>query len=443
MSTAMAPKRMSLSAQKALDYYIGLSQDLNQTCLNESVKTMRAEAQSRLLQLGWPSRRDEDWQYTPITKFIQNEFSIKGTTPFTVEQIKPFLPPFEVTRMIFVDGYFDEALSDDSAGIQRGLVIETTADRFDLAGNENLAETLKIAQSGAFDALNASLVKTGLQIEVAPNIAIEKPLLLLHIQTQPNHVSCLRHNIKLDEFSELSLIQSQVSLIDEKVHSNWVSDIEVGKGAILKQVIVQNEGVQSVAFSHQWVQQAEKSQFETLYVGLGGQIARHQNEVSLRGEWAQTMQNSIVLAKDEQVIDSRPALEHAVPNGESRQLHKFVLKDKARGVFDGMIKVDQDAQKTNAQMDNKNLLLSDIAKMDTKPKLEIYADDVKCSHGAASGKMDLNQLFYMQARGIRKDAAVQMMTEAFLLEPLDGIQNQEIKNWLAASIQPMLKDSVK
>jgi len=436
-------KRMSLSAQKALDFYLKESQNLNKTCEHSSVKSLREAAQARLTQLGWPSRRDEDWQYTPITRFLQHEFTATGATPLTEAQIKPYLPSFEVSRMVFVDGYFDESLSDDFSGLQRGVVIETTEDRFEMSDNEDLVSAFNLEQSDAFEALNVAMVQTGLQIEIAPNRLIEKPLFILHLQTQSEHASYLRNRIQLDANAALTLIQSQVSLTQSPVHSNWVTDIQLQEGAVLKQIILQDENTQSFAFSHQTIMQASKSQLETLYVGLGGQVARHQNKVEIKGEWTQTLQNSIVFAQNEQVIDSRTALLHNLPNGTSRQLHKFVLQDKARGVFDGQINVARHAQKIDAQMDNKNLLLSDTAKMDTKPKLEIYADDVKCSHGSASGQMDPDELFYMQARGIRKAAAQQMMTEAFLLEPLDMIENLAIKQWLVSTLQTHLKSCLK
>lgn len=434
------PRRMSLSAQKAMDFYVAESQKINDNEQNEMVKAARLTAQTHFIQTGFPSRRDEEWQYTPLTSFLQNQFSVKGISRLSEKDLTRFLPDFDVIRLVFVDGRFDDALSDSLSDLPKGLTIETTADLLEMADEEQqIILSAQAIEKEPFGLLNAMMFQDGFNIDVAKYAAIEMPVFVLHIQTQAEHASVLRNRVTLNGHAAFSLIESSVSLSSEiSGFNNFLTEIDLGESASLKQLILQDESVQGYHFSNQWVLQSEKSCFETLYINLGAQVARHQNVVELRGEHCETNQNSICHGQATQVVDSRTSTLHALPEGQSRQLHKFVLRDKSRGVFNGMIHVAQDAQKTDGQMDNKNLLLSDDAKMDTKPQLEIYADDVKCSHGSASGQIDDDQIFYLQARGIRKPQAIQLITEAFLLEPLDMISRQNVKNWASKQVQKQL-----
>ncbi len=433
-------RRMSLSARKAIDFYLAESQKINDCCQNEVVKAVRLQAQDDFIQQGLPTRRDEDWQYTPLTQFLKHAFSIKGVSQITPAQLKPFLPNFEALRLVFVDGIFDDELSDSLSDLPRGLVVEITADLLEVADkNSQLLLPSKALKKEVFAILNTMLMRDGFNIEVAKNFDIEIPVFVLHVQTQKDHASVLHNRIKLGHNAGLSLVEHSVSLDTElEGFTDFVTEFDLADGSRMKQLIVQEENLLSYHFSNQFIQQAEKSLFETLYINLGSQLARHQNSIVLMGEHCETSQNSICHGKGKQLIDSRTEINHAMPHGQSNQLHKFVLGDQSRGIFNGMIKVARDAQKTDGQMDNKNILLSRQAKMDVKPQLEIYADDVKCSHGSTSGQIDENQIFYLQARGIRRADAVKLITEAFLLEPLESISNKKVQNWATAKVKQSL-----
>lgn len=445
LSTAQPQKRMSLTAQKAMDFYLELSKSLIDQTNNPLLKAERSAAQAAFVNRGWPSRRDEAWQYTPLNGFLQHEFGCKvGYSMMTMADVLHRVPTDDVIRLVFVDGHFDDSLSDSLNDLPSGLVIETTADLIDLADESHqLGMQVDKMQQEPLALLNTLLFQDGLHIEVAANRAIEMPVHLVHIQTKSGQAAALRHNIHLCENAELTLVEHCFSLTDDLVQmTNHVTDIQVGDYARFKQVVLQDLNWQSFYFGHQWITQGKNSTFDTLYLGLGGAVSRHQNYLDMAGEHAESKQSSICLAQDKQVQDSRTDTLHSVSHGRSQQLHKFVLQDQARGVFNGMIKVAQDAQKTDGQMDNKNLLLSNESKMDSKPQLEIYADDVKCSHGSATGQVDEDQVFYLQARGIRKPEAIRLITEAFLLEPLEGVSNPKLHDWLTKLVQQHLNQLI-
>lgn len=445
MSTSIPQKRMSLTAQKAMDFYLELSQGLIEQTANPLLKTERLAAQLALAERGWPTRRDEDWQYTPLNSFLQNQFGCKmGYSQLSMADILSRVPSEDVIRLVFVDGHFDDNLSDSLNDLPNGLVIETTADLIDLADESHqLGMRVSNMQHEPMALLNTLLFQDGVHIEVDANRTIETPIHVVHIQTKTQQSSALRHCIRLCENAELTLFEHCFSLTDDVVQmTNHVASVEIGHYARLKQIVLQDLNEQSFYFGHQWIRQGKNSVFDTLYLGLGGAVARHQNYVNMAGEHADSKQNSICLAQGKQVQDSRTDTLHRVSHGRSQQLHKYVLKDQARGVFNGMIKVAQDAQKTDGQMDNKNLLLSTESKMDSKPQLEIYADDVKCSHGSATGQVDEDQVFYLQARGIRKPQAIQLITQAFLLEPLEGVSNPKLNGWLKTLVQKHLNDFI-
>lgn len=424
------PRKQSPVAQKAIEHYIGLSQSLNAKTQNQMLSAKRLDAQKKLQALGLPMRRDEDWQYTSLNHWMQTAFeqNLPGWGKVSQDQLKAISPTFETHRFVWVDGVFSQGLSCDLASLPSGLTVESAE-----ITNADLVDS-----NHAFELLHDMLAENRTKIRVQKNVAIEKPVELVYIQTQPKSLATLSLDVQVEENAQLSLIQQVVSFADEPVCINGVLQMELAAQAICKQYVVQDLNTNDFYFNNQHVHQQASSVFDTLYVGLGAEVSRHQNTVNLCGEYADASQNTIAFGKGEQTIDSRTDTQHLAPHCNSQQLHKFVLDEQSRGVFNGMIYVAKGAQKTDGQMDNKNLLLSNNAKMDTKPQLEIYADDVKCSHGCASGQIDENQVFYCQARGIHHHDAVQLITKAFLLEPLDKVSNEAIRDWLMQRVSKLL-----
>ena len=434
MTTLSKPmKKSSPVAQKAIDFYLSQVQAINARHPNPALASFRQSVAERFAQQGFPSRRDEDWKYTPVTEFLKTHYTVEGVAQIDPQQIKQYLPPFDVMHLVFIDGYFSERYSDDLSELPRGLSIEPVKDALDFSqGHCSLMTHEDKIQAEPFGCLNSMLFDDGLLIQLDAHCHIERPIFCSYIQTQNQHANTLRNRVVLAQGAQLTLIQQHVSLRpDVNAFDNLVAEIVLAEHANLQQIILQDVSLLSGYFSLQTIDQAEKSVFNSVYVGIGGALSRHQNVLMMQGAHVESNQSSACLATGKQVMDTRTHTEHQAWWGVSRQLHKLVLDDQAVGVFNGMIKVHQGAQKTDGQMDNKNLLLSNTAQVDSKPQLEIYADDVKCSHGSASGQISEEQIFYLRARGINQADARRLVTQAFLLEPLEVIGSPKTQAWLS------------
>lgn len=431
MSSTISPK-MSPAARQFIDQIIRLSASLNAQTEAEALIEKRKAAEQCLLSQGLPTRKDEDWQYTSIQPLLQQTFKLNDTsleTELSLEQLTPYLPDFDTIRLVFVDGEFSESLSAGFDFIPDGLSIEM-ADA-DAIQSINLPET-----ADAFQWMNELLLDQGLTLQLDDRVMLEVPLHILYLQTQIETVYSPRLQLHLGQAAQCQLIQHYVSFADEpQVWINAVTQIDLEADAYCQQVALQELSPNSFYFNHQTVNQAATSKFESSYIALGSQISRHHSVANQQGDGAETTQDSVVPGHCQQLLDVRTLTRHLALHGQSRQLHKMVLNDTSRGVFAGMIEVAKGAQKTDGQMDVKSLLLSPQAKVDAKPQLEIYADDVKCSHGCAAGQIDEDQLFYAQARGIRRPDAIQLITQAFLLEPLEKYQTQPaMQTWLTQRV---------
>ncbi len=435
-------RKISPMAQQAVDHYVAQSLLLNAAFPNDQVIAGRQRAQAIFAEQAFPTLRDEDWQYTKLTGFVQNRFESLGKHSLKLEDLHAFLPPYAVTKVVFVDGWFSEELSDDLSVLPNGVSFESTRDVFEVPGaSDKLFAREAFINKAPFGVLNSLLMSDGYYLQVSANTVLDTPVFVLYVQSQANHMATLRNHVVLEENSEMTLVEQFVSLsADEGFQgcTNVVTEMDVAKSARMKQVLVQQQNHSSYYFNNQFIYQADQSTFNTFYTGLGSLISRHQNHIFMNGEHIENCQNSACLGRGKQTMDSRTNTQHNQVWGMSQQLHKYVLDDSAVGVFNGMIRVDQQAQKTDGQMDNKNLLLSAHAKMDCKPQLEIYADDVKCSHGSATGQINEDQIFYLQARGIRRPQAIEMITQAFLMEPAEDISNVDIRQWVMTALADQL-----
>ena len=436
----MAVRKLSPVAQATRDFYFAQADKFAAADVRDGVKAVRLAAKEMFAEQAFPNQKDENWQYTRLTGFVQNQFESVENACLDKVDVHRFMPSFPVVKLVFVDGWFSESLSDDLAVLPNSVTLEPMTDALGVAEGVNsiFANQETILQE-PMASMSTMLMTDGFFLQIAPNAVLETPLYILHLQTRAGHISSLRNKIVVGENAEATLVERFVSLFDEgSACSNNVTEIEIGKYARVKQVILQQQFHDAYYFNNQFITQADSSNFQTLFASCGSLIARHQNHLNMNGEHIENQQSSACVAKGKQTIDSRTHTEHNQESGISRQLHKYVLDDQAVGVFDGMIRVDRKAQKTDGQMDNKNLVLSNQAKMNTKPQLEIYADDVACSHGSATGQVDAKQVFYLQARGIARAAAVQMITKAFLLEPVEEIADDTIRHWITDEMEKAL-----
>ena len=394
-------------------------------------KQLRQQAFAALRTRGFPSRKEEDWQYTPLAALLKQSFKQGNAAVLTEADIQPWLPPFEHRKLVFVDGVLHKTCSDEMPkGVRCELLGQADASFFEQW------QTRVQADQDPFDLLNLALLQEGVVLSVEG--AVEVPLLILNIITQAQQVVAPRHVVRLAASAQLTLIEHTVSLVDAPLLDTTVVESVVEEGASFRHLKLQRLSEPAYYMGHHYVRQQAHSNFSSFYAALGAEVSRHFTHTVLQGEYAQAEVNSAGLAHGEQVMDSRTYTDHAVPNCMSRQVHKLVIDGAARGVFDGMIRVARGAQKTDGLMDNKNLLLGPRAKVDAKPRLEIYADDVKCSHGSATGQLDLDQLFYLRARGLDEASARRMITTAFLVEPFESISNDAMRTWMQQALSAKL-----
>ncbi|WP_019894588.1 Fe-S cluster assembly protein SufD [Hydrogenovibrio halophilus] len=458
----MSPK-MPPNARQLLEALEQQSQALNERDQDDAARAKlvarREAARECLNQTGWPTRKHENWHYTGLTPLFESPFALADTpdddrdpaetAAVTEAMLADCLPPFATIRLVFVDGVYSDSLSAGLDAIDDSLSIEMAdADAIqaftleDLKGYAGVQDGTRNAArpvapsdqpnvDDVFVHINEMLLDQGLTIRLAPNAVLEQPLQILQVVTQDRKLVNLRTQFELGHHAQMTWLNQVVSLSDQP--RSWVNrlqQVSLGEGAVARQLDWQDLNAQSLFTGLTFVDQAAHSQWQTHSLALGARWSRQQGYVCLNGEGADAEQNTLAWVRGQQLTDSRTETQHGAPHCTSRQLHKFVVQDQARGVFNGMIGVARAAQKTDGQMDNKNLLLSPKAKMDTKPQLEIYADDVACSHGCASGEIDADQIFYAQARGIQRDEAVRMITRAFLLEPLESIAQSAMRHWL-------------
>ncbi|CAK9885201.1 MAG: FeS cluster assembly protein SufD [Candidatus Erwinia impunctatus] len=371
------------------------------------------------LQLGIPTPRHEDWKYTPLDGVLSQQFERPVNASLAGNQLEQLALPVEAIRLVFVDGRFNAALSDP---LTEGISISEQ-------GN---AEPLPAPiQKEFFLHLTESLAEEITLIRVACDSHLSQPLYLLHLsshnsQDKLNTVS-YRHHLHLENGAQATVIEHYCSLHGGSHFTTARCSASVADNAQLTNYKLAFEHADSVHFAHNDFVIGRDSRVTTHSFLLGAGLCRHQTSVQLNGEGSELSLNSLMLPVGNEICDSRSYLEHNLGHCQSRQLHKTIVRDQGRAVFNGMIKVAKYALKTDGQMTNNNLLLGERAEVYTKPQLEIYADDVKCSHGATTGRIDDEQLFYLRSRGIAAADAQQMIVHAFAAELTEAIEDEALK----------------
>ncbi|QOV65955.1 Fe-S cluster assembly protein SufD [Kosakonia pseudosacchari] len=384
----------------------------------------------QMLRLGLPTRKHENWKYTPLDGLLNSQFvSTSGT--IGAAQRDTLALAVDAVRLVFVDGQFNAALSDDTAG-----------SGFDVTFADVREALPAPVQPEVFLHLTESLAQSVTWIQVARNQRPAKPLLLMHITQglagEEMNTAHYRHHLELGLGAEATVYEHYVSLNDARHFTGSRLTMNVAANAHLHHVKLAFENPQSYHFAHNDLLLAADAAADSHSFLLGGAVLRHNISTQLNGENTQLRINSLAMPVKAEVCDTRTWLEHNQGYCNSRQLHKTIVSDKGRAVFNGLIKVAQHAIKTDGQMTNNNLLLGRLAEVDTKPQLEIYADDVKCSHGATVGRIDDEQMFYLRSRGINQQAAQQMIIHAFAAELTEAISDEALKQQVLARISQRL-----
>lgn len=391
------------------------------------VEALREQAAEAFRAQGFPTRRVEAWKYTDLRPVAEAGFD----EALSAVDDAPALPPAHgAVRAVFVDGRFRPDLSTlDGLPYAAGSLAAA------LPGLDGRLGTLARVEAQPMAALNTMLFEDGLVVTVPAGVA-GGVLDLVSLGTASERPEAFhpRHLVRLEAGASLTIIETATGPEGARYLHNPVYEIEVAFGATLTHARLQQEGARAFQLSTVYVRVEKGGTYDNFTLNAGGKLVRNEIHTVLAGPAAACHMNGAQLLRDGQHADTTTVLDHAAPDCASRQTYKTVLMGKSRGVFQGKIHVHQVAQRTDGYQMNQALLLSPEAEIDSKPQLEIYADDVKCSHGATVGEIDAEQLFYLRARGIPEARARAMLVEAFLKEAIEGVQDETARGALDAAI---------
>ncbi len=413
------------------------------------IHKVRKEALDNFKYLGFPGKRDEEWRFTDISPILENDFKpllYPEITKISKDDIDQLTFKDEsVLRLVFVDGFFSETLSDKR--VSKKDVIITNIKRLlsqDAAEMVDLLKKYKNYENDSFTALNSAFIKDGAVIKIDKNVNYEKPVHLVFISTGHDkpQVTHPKNLVFVDENSNFTLIESYVSLSEDQYFTNAVSEIRVAENAQVDHYRLQNESMNAYHIGNIFIHQQNNSRYISTSLTFGASISRTNINTDLDGQGIETHLNGLYMGHDNQLIDTHTYINHAKPHCESHEIYQGILSEQAKGVFSGKIHVRPDAQKTDAKQSNNCLLLSDTARIDSKPQLEIYADDVKCTHGATIGQLDENAVFYLQSRGISQQRARNILTYAFAESAIENIKIESFRDKVDAIILQRFKEDM-
>lgn len=398
------------------------------------VEKTRQGAFERFAQMGFPGPRDESWKYTRVTPIEKRAFrsmpkSCVGLIPEDLERF--FFAALPCHRLVFVNGQYTPQLSKLGALPGRANVCSLTQA---LADNPERLEPYlaRYADVGAngFSALNTAFMGDGAFVYLPRDTVFEHPVHLLFVATTQEEALFVnpRNLVVAEQGSEATVIESYVSLGGNGYFTNALTEVVVGDNAGVNHYKVQQENLSAFHIATLQVQQKRDSRFTSHSISFGGALVRNDINAVLDAEGAQCTLNGLYMGAGRQHVDYHTRIDHKKPCGTSREHYKGILSGRARGVFNGLTQVHAGAQKTDASQSNNNLLLSRDAEVDTKPQLEIYADDVKCSHGATVGQLDDDVIFYLRARGIEAQAARGLLTYGFAQDVIDRMHLVAVRN---------------
>lgn len=401
----------------------------------DSFPSLRANAKIVLKETGLPTAKEEEYKFTAISRRLEqvlSDFSPAKPTPMTKDQIKSYVwEGFEGFVLTFNNGVFSADLSSFE-----DTVIEVRS----LSESEPSAlGSLAKSEKDAFIALNSLYFEDGIKINIQKGKKVDAPILLLFVnQSNEGQVISPRVLVEVAENAEVTFLEQSISLAGREYFSNTVTEFKVGKNSQVHYNRLQNEGSQAIVVSNFETDIHRDATFTSTVVSLSGGMVRNNLSLRLVESGCEGNMYGLYLLDGKTHVDNHTNVDHTKPHAESNELYKGILADQSRGVFNGKIFVRQDAQKTNAFQQNNNILLSEDAIVNTKPQLEIWADDVKCSHGCTTGQLDEEALFYLQARGIDKVQAKGLLLHAFAGEVLERINDESFRDYIDILVQERL-----
>lgn len=401
---------------------------------------------ARFARLGIPTRKTEQWKYTDVRPVLERDcwHAAPADTTISPGKLTVFeLQELETLRLVFINGRYSAELSQ--TGSAEGLAVESLAES--LKNRPALLQERLGALAGGttspFSAINTVLADQGAVIVVDDNREIAQPVHVMFINTgNPELFSAHpRLLISVGKNSKLDMIEHYVSLdATGQPLTNTVTEIFLADGGHCRYSKLLQAADNTVTVGGTYVRQSAHSDFESHTVCVGGGLVRNDLNILLAEPGAACRLNGVYLARNRQHVDNHTVIEHIAPHCSSREFYKGLITGRAHAVFNGRIHIHPGAQQSDAELSNKNLLLSAMAEIDTKPELEIYADDVKCSHGATVGELDQHEVFYLQSRGIEKEYARSMLSLAFINEVIEQLPYTELRDKLGATLESSLHE---
>jgi len=395
------------------------------------VHDVRSEAIKIFEEKGFPTKKEEDWKYTSLRSILKEDYSVfpkhENTTEYR-DVKKYFIHDIDTYNIVFIDGKYSSHLSQTT---HDGMDVCLMSAAFSKPKYRLVIENYfnKAATKDSLSSLNTAFSSEGAYIHIPKNKLVEKPIQILHFST--GHESALmlqpRNLIVVDENSHVQIIERHQSLTGNPVLTNSVTEIFANKRAIVDYYKIQNDNKNASLIDHTFIKQKQESLASVHTFTFGGKLTRNNLNFYQEGQRIDSTLKGVTIIGDKQHVDHNTLVHHIEPNCESHQDYKGIFGENAKGVFNGKVVVEKEAQKTNAFQANNNILISDKATINTKPQLEIFADDVKCSHGCTIGQLDESALFYMKTRGIPEKEAKALLMYAFSNNVLSSVKIPEIK----------------
>ncbi len=414
--------------EKLLSSYLVFENKLD---IDSPINDIRNEAIKTFEEKGFPSKKEEAWKYTSLNKVLKEDYSIfpKQENAIDYKDVKKyFIHDIDTYKIVFIDGKYSSHLSETTHdGIDVCLMSAAlTKPKYQLI-IENYYN--KVATKDSLTSLNTAFANEGAYIHIPKNKIVDKPIQIINFSTGNESATMLqpRNLIVVDENSHVQIIERHQSLTENAVLTNSVTEIFTNKRAIVDFYKIQNDNEKATLIDNTYVNQKRESIASVHTFSFGGKLIRNNLNYYQNGERIDSILKGVTILSDKQHVDHNTLVHHIEPNCESHQDYKGIFGDSSTGIFNGKIIVNKEAQKTNAFQSNNNILVSDKATINSKPQLEIFADDVKCSHGCTIGQLDESAMFYMRSRGIPEKEAKALLMYAFSNNVLSSVKIPEIK----------------
>lgn len=398
---------------------------------NGSLTALRKEAMATFEQEGFPTKKLEAWKYTSLVALLNNKFAFEATpkSELTLDEVKShYLSGIDSYKIVFINGKFHAEWSDFDADIFTADTMENVFSSPDYSEIISGFYNKNVHKGDSFTSLNTAVAKQGAFIRVHKNKVVEKPIQILYFTTQSNTPLWIniRNLIVAEENTDVKILEVHRSFSDNVVLTNSVTEIFTDKNAFVDYYKLQNDNEKASLIDNTYASQKTNSHASVHTFSFGGNLMRNNLNFYQEGEHLESTLKGVTILGGKQHVDHYTLVNHAEPNCESHQDYKSIVADQSTNVFNGKIMVEKIAQKTNAYQQNDNILLSDKATIYTKPQLEIFADDVKCSHGCTIGELDADALFYLQTRGIPKKEGEALLTFAFANSVLESVKIEDL-----------------